>query len=149
MPRPAIQQDPREFPLPQVVTGSDPAAAAEVSETVPAGEVWELHAVSVALVQGATQTPQPSLVIDDGTNVIAILPGSTAAQAVSTTCQYTWAPGLVTSGQIGATTAVRSAGALPDKLVLRPGYRIRTSTVGIGANSNYGAPILHVTKRNA
>jgi hypothetical protein len=51
------------------VTGTDPAANAEISETVPAGKWWQLLAVSVVLVQGITQTPQPMLTLDDGTNV--------------------------------------------------------------------------------
>ena len=37
--------------------GTNPAANTEVSEVVPAGKRWELKAVSVALVQGATLCP--------------------------------------------------------------------------------------------
>jgi hypothetical protein len=126
------------------VLGTNPAANAELAETVPAGSRWKLLAVSVALVQGATQTPQPILVIDDGTNVIFEGFGSSAAQAVSTTCRYTWAPGLTLTAQIGATTNVHSTASLPEGLILPAGYRIRTVTVGIGANSDYGAPTLLV-----
>ncbi|MBI3936408.1 MAG: hypothetical protein HY323_05480 [Betaproteobacteria bacterium] len=128
------------------VTGTDPAANTEFSETVPAAKAWKLVAVSVALVQGATQTPQPILVIDDGADVFFESFGSSAAQAVSTTCQYTWAPGHTLSGQVGATTNVHSTGPLPEGLVLPPGFRIRSSTIGIGANSNYGAPSLYVVE---
>ena len=129
-----------------VVTGSDGAANTEFSETVPAGEFWLLRSVSVALVQGATQTPQPILIIDNGTTTVYESFGSSAVQAVSTTCRYTWAPGHTLTGQVGATTNVHSTGPLPEGLLLGPGWRIRTSTIGIGANSNYGAPALMVTK---
>lgn len=135
------------FPL--TVVGTDPAANAEFSQTVPSGELWWLVTVSVALVQGITQTPQPILVIDDGTNVIFQIPGSTAAQAVSTTCQYSWGADLQITGQIGATTNVNSSAPLPQSLVLPAGYRIRSNTVGIGANSNYGAPNFYVVKGRA
>jgi hypothetical protein len=135
--------------LPQLETGSNPAANTEFSVTVTSGEVWRLLAVTVSLAQGLTQTPLPSLVIDNGTTTLMILPGSTTAQAVSTTCQYTWAPGLLTSGQIGATTGVRSVGALPEGLVLQGGWRVTSSTSGIGANSDYGAPTLLVVKADA
>lgn len=129
----------------QLVTGADPAANAEISDTVPAGQTWALLAVSVACVQGLTQTPQPILVIDDGAgNVIFESFGSSAAQAASTTCRYTWAPGHVLSAQVGATTNVHAVAPLPDRLILRAGWRIRTSTLGIGANTNYGAPIYTV-----
>lgn len=129
------------------VLGSNPAAAAEISEIVPAGQHWRLIAVSVALVQGITQTPQPILQIDDGAgNVLFESFGSSAAQAVSTTCRYTWAPGLALSGQVGAGAGIRSLAPLPDDLVLPPGFRIRTSTLGIGANSDYGVPSLFIVR---
>jgi hypothetical protein len=126
--------------------GTDRAAGVEVSETVPTGKTWQLLAVSVALVQGITQTPQPILVLDDGTDVIGEFFGSSAAQAVSTTCRYTWAPGLTLSGQVGSAAAVHSNAPIPYGLILPPGYRIRTSTLGIGANSDYGVPSLYVVE---
>jgi hypothetical protein len=127
--------------------GADPAAGGEVSITVPAGVRWALLSVSVALVQGATQTPQPILVIDDGTDVLFESFGSSAAQAVSTTCRYTWAPNFPLSGQVGATTNVHSVAPLVPGLVLPAGYRIRTSTLGIGANSDYGVPALMIVEQ--
>lgn len=134
------------YPQPSSVAGTNPAANTEIAETVTTGEFWELQAVTVALVQGATQTPQPILIIDDGTNVLYESFGSSAAQGASTTCQYTWAPGHTLSGQVGTGANVHSVAPLPAGLLLGPGYRIRTSTLGIGANSDYGAPRLLVRK---
>lgn len=131
---------------PVVVVGTNPAANTEVSETVPAGQTWQLLAVSVALVQGLTQTPQPILQIDDGTTVLFESFGASAAQAASTTCRYTWAAGNTVSALIGATTNVHAVAPLPEGLVLAAGSRIKTVTVGIGANSDYGAPALYVVK---
>lgn len=132
----------------KVVVGADPAANTEFSITVPAFEWWELLAVSVALVQGITDTPLPRLRITDGANTLLVSHGSTAAQAVSTTCQYTWAAGGgAPSGQVGATTAVSSQGGLPRGLKLPPGSVISSLTAGLGANSNYGAPVAIVIKR--
>lgn len=105
---------------------------------------WYLISVSVALVQGATQTPQPVLVIDDGATTLFESFGSSAAQAVSTTCQYTWAPGLTLTGQVGATVNVHSNAPLSAGMVLPSGYRVRTNTIGLGANSDYGAPAIFV-----
>jgi hypothetical protein len=129
-----------------VVTGTNPAANTEFSETVPTGQRWQLLAVTVSLAQGITQTPQPILVIDDGTTVLFESFGSSAAQAVSTTCRYTWAPGHPLTGQVGATTNVHSTGPLPRGLLLPAGYRVRSSTIGIGAATDYGAPTLFVVK---
>lgn len=122
-------------------TGTDPAANTEISETVPAGETWRLRAVTVSLAQGATQTPQPSLIIDNGTTTVYQGLGASSAQNASVTCQYTWAPGLTLTA--GAANTVANA-PLPDDLLLPAGWRIRTSTAGIGANSNYGAPTILV-----
>lgn len=122
------------------VAGADPAANVEVLDTVPAGKTWELLVVSIPLVQGITQTPQPILVIDDGTNVLYEMFGSSAAQAVSTTCRYNWGPDLALTGQVGATTNVHSTAPLPSGLYLPAGYRIGTNTIGKGANTDYGVP---------
>jgi hypothetical protein len=126
------------------IAGIDPAATNEITDTVPTGKVWRLKSVAITLVQGATQTPQPILVIDDGTNVIYECFGSSAAQAVSTTCFYVWAPGLALSAQIGATTNVHSTAPLPDNFDMLSGWRIRTNTLGKGANSDFGAASLYV-----
>jgi hypothetical protein len=122
------------------VAGTNPAANAEVSDTVPAGKVWWLLAVNIACVQGATQTPQPAITIDDGTTVYFTSVGSTTAQSVSTTVTYTWAPSLSLTGLIGATPNIISTGGLGEFLFLAAGHRIKTVTAGIGANTDYGAP---------
>lgn len=130
------------------VNGGNPGAGAEIADqVVPAGKTWELVAVSVVLVQGLTQTPQPILQIDDGSaDVIFESFGSSAAQAVSTTCRYCWAPNLPLTGQVGVTTGVHSNAPLPGSLLLPAGYRIRTVTLGIGANSDFGAPSFYVVE---
>lgn len=119
------------------VAGTNQAANTEVSDTVPAGKWWILLSVSVQLVQGATQTPWPSLVIDDGANILYQAFSGTAAMSAATTTQHTWAPGL---GAVGSAASTANTGPLPARLVLPGGYRIRTITTGIGANSDYGAP---------
>lgn len=98
---------------------------------------WFLFGVSVQLVQGITQTPFPSLIIDDGANVLFQSFAGSAALNASVTSQYTWAPGLAAVGGAAATAA---QGPLPSSLILPSGYRIRTSTTGIGANTDYGVP---------
>jgi hypothetical protein len=125
----------------KVVTGTDPPANTEFSQTVPTGKYWQLFAVSVSLVQGATQTPQPTLIIDDGTTTFSQSLGASSAQNASVTTQYNWAPGNLLTAGAAATVATAP---LPKDLLLPAGYRIRSSTIGIGANSNYGAPAFFV-----
>lgn len=130
----------------RLFVGTNPAANAEVSEAVPAGKMWELLSMWVQLAQGATQTPQPTLVIDDGVNNVFESFGSSAVQAASTTCRYVWAPDLPITGQIGTGTNVHATAPLPSGLPLLGGYRIRTVTIGIGANTDYTAPNLLVAE---
>lgn len=127
------------------VSGANPAANAECLITVPAGERWVLKSVSVSLVQGATQTPWPVLIIDDGTNTLWSAHSGTAAQAFSTTCQHSWGAAAPTGIQ-GATTVVQAQGPIPQDMVLEAGSRIRTLTTGIGANTDYGVPWASVIK---
>lgn len=127
------------------IVGADPAAGAECNDAVPANKSWVLLAYLVDMVQGITQTPQPILQIDDGANVIHESLGCSAAQGASTTCRYIWAPDYTLTAQIGATPNIRSFAPLA-AMIIGAGYRVRTVTLGIGANSNYGAPVLYVAE---
>lgn len=130
----------------RAVAGTNPAANTEIAETVPTDKQWRLLAVSVQLVQGLTQTPQPILVVDDGANVVYESFGASAAQSASTTVRYTWGVGLPLSALIGSTPNIHATAPLPEDLVVNTGWRVRTSTLGIGANSDYGAPVLTVVE---
>jgi hypothetical protein len=121
-------------------TGTDVAANTEFSETVPVDKMWLLLGVSVSLAQGITQTPQPTLIVDDGTNVAFQGFGASSAQDASVTTQYTWAPGNSLTAGAAATVATAP---LPE-ILMGPGFRVRSSTLGIGANSNYGKPTIIV-----
>jgi hypothetical protein len=124
---------------------ADPAAGGEFQAVVPADTFWEVLAVTVQLVQGITQTPQPILVVDDGANELWSAFGSSGAQASSTTARYTWAAGGPAPGAlVGSTPAIRANSHLPRDLTLKPGWRIGSSTPGIGANSDYGVARLVV-----
>lgn len=126
---------------PKSIQAADPAANAEFSQTVPVGKYWKLISVSVSLAQGITQTPQPTLVIDDGTNILFQGFGASAAQNASVTTRYTWAPDSPLTGGAAATVATAP---IPEGLVLAPGWRVRSSTLGLGANTDYGVPSLYV-----
>ena len=98
------------------------------------------------LAQGGSGSSLPyRQAADPGGNVVCEVPGNTTAQGTTTTCRYTWAPGLVTSGQIGVTTGVHSVGCLPTELYLGPGFTIGSLTVGLSASTSYsGATLLIV-----
>lgn len=122
------------------ITGTDPAANVEVSETVPTGARWHLLAVSVSLVTDANVANRfPQLVIDDGaTTIFAADPA--AAQAASLTRRYNASVG----GERLDSVDTNKQWSLPIDLPLLAGYRIRTATTNRQATDNFGAPQLLV-----
>ena len=122
------------------ITGTDPAAGAEISETVPTNARWNLIALFALIVTDATVANRiPGLILDDGTNVFYQV-GTNVSTAASTTGRYAWASG---NGAFGET-ASNKIGTLPVPMTLLGGYRIRTSTGSIQAGDNWGAPQLLV-----
>jgi hypothetical protein len=119
------------------ITGTDPAAGAEVSETVPVGAKWRLISFSVTLVTAvAAANRSPALIIDDGTNILYY---STlhAVQTASLTRIYQYAQGSYWVSAADANGVYQDG--LPG-LYLMPGWRIRTLTTNIQAADNWGAP---------
>ena len=122
------------------VTGSNPAAGAEVQETVPTGAIWRLHALAATLVNAAAAaTRAPQLTLDDGTTVYARIPAS-GTSIISETVVWTWSN--VGAGSTIASVAVSSP--LPGELRMPAGHRINTLTNAINVADDWGAPQLLV-----
>lgn len=119
------------------ITGTDPVAGAEVSETVPAGARWELLAINVVLTTSAVAGNRiPQLQIDDGANLIVSVP-SLLPHGPTVTSRHQWAEGLPHTALI---QAVATPSGLPLRLQLLAGYRIKTLTSAIDVGDNYAAP---------
>lgn len=128
----------------KVVSGSDPAAGAEVSDTVPAGKAWRVISVLVALVTSATvATRRTHLVIDDGTTTF-YRRGSNATQAASLTQNYLFCG----EGPEASARGTFVADPLP-QIDLPAGARIKTVTENIQAGDDYGAPQYYVEEYDA
>ena len=118
------------------ITGTDPAAGTEISETVPTDARWQVKAFAATFVSDATVANRfPSILFDDGTNTY-FRAGGLDAHAASTTREYHWAPGL--NDDVSRPELLTQA--LPIGLYLPAGHRIRSSTPNIVAGDNYGAP---------
>jgi hypothetical protein len=129
---------------PHAAVSSDPAANTEASIDVPAGETWVILAAHISCVQGATQTPLPSLVVTDSdSNTVGNYAGASAAQSASVTATYDWYPGCDMTAGAGATA---NRAPIPEGLAVKGGWNVATSTSGKGANTNLGALSLHVIK---
>jgi len=118
------------------VLGTDPAAGAEISETVPDNARWRLHSVRAALVTDVTApTRTVGVFVDDGTTSLFTVYSQTV-QAASTTqaynlAAYAYLPGPA-AGQIFLP--------LPGGVYLSAGWRIRTLTYALAGGDNWGAP---------
>jgi hypothetical protein len=108
----------------RVITGSVPAAGAEVSETV---------------TDGNAANRMPVLTFDDGTSVF--LSSSAQIQAASLTWVHMFMPG---AGAEDATAITSIVNLLPPEIWLGAGYRIKTLTTAIQATDAYAAPIYQV-----
>jgi len=106
----------------RTIVGTDPAAGAEISETVPTNARWRLISVRVTLVTSATVTDRtPTITLDDGINIFGQSEDGVTVPA--------------------STTSNQTFSALGDIILLSEAYRIRSLTTNIQVGDNYGAPI--------
>ncbi len=118
------------------ITGTTPAAGAEISETVPTFAKWQLLAIRIILVaSGVAGNRTVILNFDDGTNVFA-RQGNINFQPASSTVDYNFAPNY--AGVVGLASTVYLQ--MPNPLFLMPGFRIRTTTTGIDVGDQYASP---------
>jgi hypothetical protein len=118
------------------ITGTTPAAGAEISETVPTNVRWNLIAFRAKLTTSAVAaTRKPDLTIDDGVTILA-QSGSNAAIVAINNATSTWC----NSGYAGAINAAGdNMGPLP-QIFLRGAYRIRTTTTALDVGDQWTAP---------
>lgn len=119
------------------ITGTDPAAGAEISEAVPSGARWQLLAFAADLVTSATAANRvPALVIDDGANVYARI-SLNQNETASKTWRNAWLSGAAVQAD---TTNLILVASLPTPLYLGAGHRIKTVTAALDAGDNWSAP---------
>jgi len=118
-----------------IVGISNPAAGAEWSQAVPAGQQWILRAARATLTTAiAVANRFPTLLIDDGSGNITVSIGPTAAQLASLVDTYNWF-----NGGFGRVSNLTTILELPFELRLPPGFIIRTLTAGIAAADQWSA----------
>ncbi len=119
------------------ITGTDPAAGAEISETIPDRRRWKLQGLIFTLVTDSTiATRSISIVIDDGTTPLYQRP-FLATQAASLTYIYSFYNWTDFETQIDSRVFI----PLPT-FTLSSGFRIRTTTTDLQAGDNFSAPQL-------
>jgi hypothetical protein len=118
------------------ITGTLPAAGAEISETVPANCIWRLRAFLFSLTTAAAVANRfPHFIIDDGTNSLYNSPAN-AAQVAAATVVYSANDSISTTTILDGVASLKLGSAPP----LLPGFRLRTLTTAIQAADQYTAP---------
>lgn len=122
------------------ITGTDPAAGAEIVETVPTGARWRLLSLLGRLVNDATvASRQVRLVVDDGTTAF----WQTDPPENHTASQDAFFMAAEGSARLGIISQTRTWMG-PTHMIMLAGYRVRTSTANLQAGDNWGAPQLLV-----
>lgn len=118
------------------ITGTNPAAGVEISETVPTGARWKLLAFSASFVTDATVANRgPVFFVDDGVTVL-FATDPNILQTASLSPRYNAFPG----GPRLSAVQSNSQWSLPVDLRLLAGYRLRTSTGNLQAGDDWTAP---------
>jgi hypothetical protein len=102
--------------------------------TVPVGQRWRILSFTAALTTAvAVANRFVSLLLDDGANVYALIPGGTV-QVASLTYTYTFADSTQNAANINNVFTA----PLPSNLIMPAGHRIRTATAGLQGADQWG-----------
>ncbi len=124
----------------RMITGTDPAAGNEISETVPTGARWRfisLSSVFIASADVANRTPK----LKFGAGMDTVF--STGESAVLTASQTAFIS-FADVGQEDISAILSLVQCVPANLILKAGDIIGTNTGGIQAADNWLAPTLLV-----
>lgn len=121
------------------ITGTDPAANTEISETVPARRRWIIRTLRFQLVTDANPANRYiTILIDDGANFLLTF-NISQVQSASKTYTYSFA-----NINVGETFVNPELFHPFPHLILSAGCRLRTFTSGLQVGDNYSAPQLLV-----
>lgn len=126
---------------PRVVSGTDPGAGLEWSETVPTGARWEIDTVRATLITAAFVTTRVVNLSITTTAVQNWIGTSVRVQAQSLTYTYFWA-GNTQEQAGGAFPNVNNQ--LPSPNLLIAGAVIGSQTLNLNAADDWGQPFLSV-----
>lgn len=123
------------------VQGTNPAAGAEVAETVPTGARWQLQAFRAELAtDGTVVNRRPRLQLADSSTFWLTIPAP-GVIAASQSDQFYWTAGLAQDTVFDADAKIAG---LPVPADLPAGHRILTATDNLQAGDNYSGPLFVV-----
>ena len=118
------------------ITGTAPAAGAEINETVPVNRRWNLIALFASLTSSATVINRtPAFFFDDGANIFSGSEGI-FTQPASTTSRYSFSTVVPSQAFISNFLPVGLLLPFP----LKGNFRIRSTTLNLQAGDQWTAP---------
>lgn len=122
------------------ITGTDPAAGVEISETVPTRVLWRLISARMVLVTDATVASRNrDINIDDGANILIQISTITAQVASSN-----WGITFADLGTPINTNSLGRSSSIPAEVFVQAGWRIKSITSNLQAADDFQAPQLLV-----
>jgi hypothetical protein len=122
------------------VQQANPGAGADWTFTLGATQRMRIESLNAVLTaSAAVANRQVQLIVDDGVNVVGFFPASVNIVA-SAVANVTATSGSVNTPVITTDVSI----PIPQPLILEPGWRLRTSTVGIQAGDQWSAIWLNV-----
>jgi hypothetical protein len=120
----------------RTITGTTPAAGAEINEVVPSNRRWTLLAIRAAITTSAAAANRfPGFQLDDGVNIYFQAHTNLALPA-SNTQNYDGVPGGIFYND-GSTNVLLP---LPNSVLTKSAWRIKTNTGNIQAGDQWTAP---------
>jgi hypothetical protein len=126
------------------IAGADPAAGAQMLETVPAGHRWRLLSVRIALTTSATAANREiGLCIETDAPQLYFFSPSRQNQIASLSRSYNFFPGVATTTPV---TNTEFTVPIPDNQYLLPGYRLETCATNFQVGDDIGVPRIQVER---
>ena len=127
----------KQGPPPDKFTGTNPAAGAESSEAVPAGEQWDILAYEITLVASAVVANRNvDIIYEDGSGIEI----ASNRFATSITANQTVKIHIGKYETLPADTATDHFHKLPNELELAPAFLVKTVTANIDTGDDFSAP---------
>ena len=119
------------------ITGTNPAAGVEISETVPTGARWRLLSIFFGLTTDATAATRIiQITLNDGTTDITTIQAF-RTQTASISLSYYF--NLLGPDRTNLTGASEVMQTLPEVLLMA-GYKVKTNSYNIQAGDDFAVP---------
>lgn len=125
----------------KLITGTDPAAGAQISETVPTNAYWRIISARAEFVTDATVVDRyQRWRLTDGTDIFWKTP-NTVTQTASLSEDYQYGIGL---GEEHGGLNEPNFGVAPPSFWLPEGYQLLSEVTNMQAGDDWGAPLIFV-----